>query len=75
MSVWDAPNQQVVREDQSPPWEEGTGNGGAPDLPLADSGDDLDAMTKSDLLDYAAEHGVEADDSMTKAQIREAIGA
>jgi hypothetical protein len=22
---WDAPNQQVVRADQSPPWDEGTG--------------------------------------------------
>ena len=23
--LWDAPNQQVVRADESPPWEEGTG--------------------------------------------------
>jgi hypothetical protein len=27
-TVWDAPNQQVVREDASAPWEEGTGGGG-----------------------------------------------
>ena len=27
-TVWDAPNQQVVRPDQSPPWEEGTGGEG-----------------------------------------------
>lgn len=27
---WDAPNQQVVRADESPPWEEGNG-GSTPD--------------------------------------------
>ena len=27
-TVWDAPNQQVVRPDQSPPWQEGTGGEG-----------------------------------------------
>ena len=31
-TMWDAPNQQVVRADESPPWEEGTG-GEAPDPP------------------------------------------
>ena len=28
-AFWDAPNQQVVRADESPPWEEGTGGGEA----------------------------------------------
>jgi len=27
-TVWDAPNQQVVREDQSAPWDEGNGGTG-----------------------------------------------
>jgi hypothetical protein len=28
-TVWDAPNQQVVRPDESAPWDEGTGGGTA----------------------------------------------
>jgi len=68
---WDAPNQQVVRPDQSAPWDEGSGGSsrGEP----APKG--LDEMTKAQLLDYAADHGVAADDSMTKAEIRAAIDA
>lgn len=43
--MWDAPNQQVVRDDHSAPWEEGTG--GDPDVPTATGdGDDLDAKAK-----------------------------
>jgi hypothetical protein len=34
--VWDAPNQQVVRADESPPWEEGSG-GGVAAAPVIDS--------------------------------------
>ena len=30
-TVWDAPNQQVVRPDQSAPWEEGSGGEGLSD--------------------------------------------
>jgi len=67
--LWDAPNQQVVREDQSPPWEEG--DGGSPDAEPKASG--LDAMTKTQLLEYAAANGIEADESMTKAEVRSAI--
>ncbi len=50
-TVWDAPNQQTVREDASPPWEEGAGGGGNPDPQAATDGDnDLDTMTKDELL-------------------------
>jgi hypothetical protein len=68
----DAPNQQVVRADGSAPWEEG--NGGATVGPKDGATDDLDSMTKAQLLDVAAERGVEVDEAMTKAEIREAIG-
>jgi uncharacterized protein YunC (DUF1805 family) len=36
---------------------------------------DLDKMTKAELLAYAEAHGVEATESMTKAEIVEAIEA
>ena len=39
------------------------------------SDEDLDKMTKAELLDQAAKNGVEADESMTKAEIRDAIDA
>ena len=60
---WDAPNQQVVRADESAPWDEGTG--GAPDEPAPVAtvagpppAADLDAMTKAELLELARELGV-----------------
>jgi len=68
---WYAPNQQAVRADGSGPAEEGTGGndtGDAPEVELA-------SMTKAQLLEEAAARGVEADDSMTKAQITEALEA
>jgi len=70
--VWSWPNQQVVREDQSGPGVPDDN----PDPPLADeaAADPLEAMTKAQLLDEAAARGVDADDSMTKAEIRDAIG-
>jgi hypothetical protein len=77
---WDAPNQQVVRADQSAPWDEGTG--GTPDeaTPVAtvettsSSTVDLDAMTKAELLDHARELGVSpANNDMTKEELRTAI--
>ena len=77
-TVWDAPNQQVVRPDQSPPWEEGTGAGADVDGEPAPSGQtsELDAMTKSELLDYAKQHGVSpANNDMTKDELRAAIDA
>lgn len=77
-----APNQQVVREDGSGPAEEG--DGGNPDVinPEADpepdvetSDDPLDDMTKAELLDEAGARGVDANESMTKAEITDAIRA
>jgi hypothetical protein len=67
---WYAPNQQAVRADGSGPAEEG--DGGSADEPETPS---LDQMTKDELLAEAEARGVDADASMTKAQIREAIGA
>jgi len=72
MTIWDFPNQQVVRED---------GSGPGIDTQAADAGaeageadeEPLEEMTKSELLDYAQEVGATADQSMTKAEIRAAI--
>ena len=72
MTVWDAPNQQVVRADQS-----GPGISDEPDPP-ANGGEatGLDAMTKDELLAYAQELGVSpANAAMTKAEIRAGIDA
>ena len=75
-TVWDAPNQQVVREDGSPPWEEGAGGGGNPDPQSAHADGDLEAMTKAELLDYAKSLGVSpANNDMTKAELIDAVEA
>jgi hypothetical protein len=80
---WYAPNQQAVRPDGSGPAEEGSG-GSAPSQPApaaapspaaAAGASDLDAMTKDELLTEAERRGVKVDAGMTKAEIREAIGA
>jgi hypothetical protein len=72
--LWDAPNQQVVRPDQSPPWEEGEGGSTGPHDP--DPVSDLDAMTKDQLLAYAQERGISpANASMSKDDIRASIDA
>lgn len=65
-TVWDAPNQQVVRDDASAPWEEGSG--GTPEEPV-----DVDAMTKAELLEHARGLGLDVNDTMTKADIRAAV--
>jgi hypothetical protein len=74
MSDWYAPNQQAVRADGSGPAEQGEG-GSVTVEQQQDQAQELDAMTKDELLAYAEQHGIEADASMTKAEIREAIGA
>jgi len=66
--LWDAPNQQVVRGDQSAPWDEGTGGSAR-----EEEADPLDSMTKAELIDYAAGLGVDVDESATKADIRAVI--
>jgi len=67
-SLWDAPNQQVVRPDESPPWEEGTGGAGPRDAPPT-----LDEMTKAQLIDYADQHDITVDQAWAKSDIRAAI--
>lgn len=85
--LYDAPNQELVRGDGSGPADEGDGGsppvegtGGGPDPepppePEPQSSDGLEDMTKDELLDEAEARGVEANTSMTKAQIIEAIRA
>lgn len=82
--VWDAPNQQVVRPDESPPWEEGEG-GTTHEPPREPPGEeipvnaetasvDLDGMTKDQLLEYAQSLGITpANASMTKDELRQGI--
>ena len=75
MTDWYAPNQQAVRSDSSGPAE--TGEGGAasvpPEPPPQAPTESLDALTKDQLLALAAERGVAADASMTKAEIKAAL--
>jgi hypothetical protein len=73
--MWDAPNQQVVRPDQSAPWDEGTGGSeNAGPKAVEDSNEPtLDEMTKNQLLAYADEHGIDVDPSLPKADVRTAI--
>jgi hypothetical protein len=67
---WDAPNQQVVRDDASAPWDEGTG--GSEEGPVEKTG--LDAMTKAELLDHAKSIGASpANSDMTKDELRKSI--
>ena len=77
MTEWDAPNQQVVRADESPPWQEGTGGdpGDVEPHQTRDDDDDdeptVDEMTKAQLLAYADEHDIQVDQSLTKAEVRD----
>lgn len=67
-SLWDAPNQQVVRPDESAPWDEG--DGGTTHEPTPDP---LDSMTKAELIDHAYGLGIDVDETSTKADIRATI--
>ena len=73
-TIWDAPNQQVVRPDQSAPWDEGDGGSENAGPKSRDSDEPtVDEMTKAQLLNHAGRLGIDVDDTMTKAEIREAI--
>lgn len=76
---YDAPNQQVVREDGSGPWDEGTGGtpgAGARDESVQGETTELDTMTKDELLTHARSLGVSpANATMTKDELRESIDA
>ena len=71
-TMWDAPNQQVVRPDQSAPWDEGDG-GSENAGPKGGDEPTVEEMTKAQLLNHAGRLGIDVDDTMTKAEIREAI--
>ena len=80
--AYDAPNQQVVRPDGSGPWDEGEGGSTHPEpAPQqaeeeAEAQEDLDEMTKAELLEYAQEIGVSpANNNMTKEELREGVDA
>jgi hypothetical protein len=77
-TVWDAPNQQVVRRDASAPWDEGDGGEPGPNEPGNPVGDtvDLDVMTKDELLAYGQSLGITPMNAgMTKEEIRAGIDA
>lgn len=70
-----APNQQFVRPDGSGPAEEGTG-GSTQDDDTLNPTEDLDSLTKDDLLAYAQGLGVSpANASMTKDDLKAGIAA
>ena len=67
---WDDPNRQAVGLD---PVGAAGGGEGTP-APQARAGDDLDKMTKDELLAYAKERGISpANAAMSKDEIRESI--
>jgi hypothetical protein len=87
-ALWDAPNQQVVRADQSHPSQEGTGGSSRQDTSGTASQEEtasddepaseekLNEMTKSELLEYARSQGVSpANNDMTKEELRAGIDA
>jgi hypothetical protein len=75
--LWDAPNQQVVREDGSGPGIDGDGDAGETVEPVDDTDDPtLDEMTKAQLLEYAQSRGYSpANAAMSKDEIRATIDA
>lgn len=71
--LWDAPNQQVVRPDESAPWEEGEGGSTGGEVQPVEV-EELDSMTKAQLLEYAKSKGISpANNDMTKEELRAAI--
>jgi hypothetical protein len=67
---FDDPNREAVG--LAPAWEEGTGGGSGDETP-PEPPPELDAMTKDELLAVAAERGLNANATMTKAEIRQVI--
>lgn len=74
---YDSPNQQVVRPDGSGPGVEGTGGDSQPQVtsPPEDNGaeDELETMTKAELIAYADERGISVDQYATKDEIKATI--
>lgn len=65
MTIYDDPNREAVGLE--PIWT------GAGEPPPPEGDDELDTMTKDQLLDYAAANDIEVSASWTKAEIRAAI--
>ena len=82
-TLWDAPNQQVVRPDESAPWDEGGGGSSHPETepqaelePEPAAGDDYNAMTKAQLIELAQARGISpANNDMTKDELIAALEA
>ena len=78
MSIYDAPNQEVVRPDGSAPWEEGSGGSEhpAPEPQALEEPTDLDELSKDELLELARERGIKpANAAMSKDELRQAVEA
>jgi len=75
VSVFDDPNREAVGLD--PAWVEGTGGTPGEVTPTDTSGgDELDEMTKADLLQMAKDQGVSpANNDMTKQELIDSIRA
>ena len=77
-TIWDAPNQQVVRADESHPSEEGTG-GEAGEVQAATEEEgaeatDYESMTKDELLELAKSRNiVPANAAMSKDELKAAL--
>lgn len=67
-TVWDAPNQQVVRPDESPPWEEGDGGSENPEPKSGTAG----YQTKAELTAEAESLGIDTS-GMTRDDLLAAI--
>lgn len=74
---YDSPNQQVVRADGSGASDEGTGGEQAapPESPKTEPDDELESMTKAELVAYADEAGIEVNEYANKDEIKAAIRA
>jgi hypothetical protein len=75
MSDYYAPNQQVVRADASGPAEEGTGGPAVLPTPSPEPEQELEELTKDELLELAKSRGISpANATMSKAELLEALG-
>jgi len=74
-AVFDDPNREAVGLD--PAWVEGTGGAVLePKAVAAETGDELDAMTKDQLLEYAQSRGISpANAAMSKDDLKASIRA
>jgi hypothetical protein len=73
--ILDAPNQQVVRPDESAPWEEGEGGSEHPEAGHPEGGATADLRSHAGLDSLAAERGhTWSSDDLTVAEKRDELG-